>query len=336
MLRRSLRTRITTRVLVLSAAVAVLLGATLVLLIIAVTGQRDAARTAFRSQKALTADEPPRDDAAGDRERPARLRRAATRSARSKPVTEPARRLPDAAARGRRGGLRRPRPARSRAPRSAARSTTTSARRAAAARSRRDSPQAAPSNQLFYTTNRERVDGARRRPARARRPRAHARQRARGRRRGAVVARDRRSGSAASCSSSSSSSAARCTCAAAVVRPVVSVARRDRPARGRRPLDPRARRSREDEIGDLARGFNSMADSLERGQAELERSNAELKRSNAELEQFASVTLARPAGAADDDLDVRRAARAPPRRRAPTAVTTSSTASAARRSRRAR
>ena len=47
---------------------------------------------------------------------------------------------------------------------------------------------------------------------------------------------------------------------------------------------------REDEIGDLARGFNSMADSLERGQAELERSNAELKRSNAELEQFASVT----------------------------------------------
>ena len=47
---------------------------------------------------------------------------------------------------------------------------------------------------------------------------------------------------------------------------------------------------REDEIGDLARGFNSMADSLERGQAELELSNAELLRSNAELEQFASVT----------------------------------------------
>ena len=54
MLRRSLRTRITTRVLVLSATVAVLLGATLVLLIIAVTSQRDAARVAFRSQKALT------------------------------------------------------------------------------------------------------------------------------------------------------------------------------------------------------------------------------------------------------------------------------------------
>ena len=54
MLRRSLRTRITTRVLMLSGAGAVLLGATLVLLIIAVTGQRDAARTAFRSQGALT------------------------------------------------------------------------------------------------------------------------------------------------------------------------------------------------------------------------------------------------------------------------------------------
>ena len=54
MLRRSLRTRITTRVLVLSATVAVLLGATLVLLIIAVTGQRDAGRLAFSSQEALT------------------------------------------------------------------------------------------------------------------------------------------------------------------------------------------------------------------------------------------------------------------------------------------
>jgi signal transduction histidine kinase len=48
--------------------------------------------------------------------------------------------------------------------------------------------------------------------------------------------------------------------------------------------------AREDELGELARGFNSMADSLERGREELERSNAELTRSNAELEQFASVT----------------------------------------------
>ena len=55
-------------------------------------------------------------------------------------------------------------------------------------------------------------------------------------------------------------------------------------------LSTRVPEHREDEIGDLARGFNSMADSLERGQAELEQSNAELLRSNAELEQFASVT----------------------------------------------
>jgi signal transduction histidine kinase len=74
-----------------------------------------------------------------------------------------------------------------------------------------------------------------------------------------------------------------------VVRPIVKVAT----ATGQLAagdLSTRVPEHREDEIGDLARGFNSMADSLERGQAELERSNAELKRSNAELEQFASVT----------------------------------------------
>jgi signal transduction histidine kinase len=74
-----------------------------------------------------------------------------------------------------------------------------------------------------------------------------------------------------------------------VVRPIVKVAA----ATGQLAagdLSTRVPEHREDEIGDLARGFNSMADSLERGQAELERSNAELKRSNAELEQFASVT----------------------------------------------
>lgn len=75
----------------------------------------------------------------------------------------------------------------------------------------------------------------------------------------------------------------------AVVRPVVSVAQ----ATGQLAagdLSTRVPAHREDEIGDLARGFNSMADSLERGRSELERSNAELTRSNAELEQFASVT----------------------------------------------
>ena len=54
MLRRSLRTQITTKVVALSAAAAVLLGTTLAVLIVAVIGQRDAARTAFRSQQALS------------------------------------------------------------------------------------------------------------------------------------------------------------------------------------------------------------------------------------------------------------------------------------------
>lgn len=75
----------------------------------------------------------------------------------------------------------------------------------------------------------------------------------------------------------------------AVVRPVLTVAQ----ATGQLAAGDLATRvpaNREDEIGDLARGFNSMADSLQASQAELELSNAELKRSNGELEQFASVT----------------------------------------------
>ncbi|MDX6706367.1 MAG: hypothetical protein QOI48_2213, partial [Solirubrobacteraceae bacterium] len=51
---RTFRTRITARVVALSAAAAVLLGLALVVLIVAVGGQRDAARTAFRSQQALS------------------------------------------------------------------------------------------------------------------------------------------------------------------------------------------------------------------------------------------------------------------------------------------
>ena len=55
-------------------------------------------------------------------------------------------------------------------------------------------------------------------------------------------------------------------------------------------LSARVPATRHDELGDLARGFNTMADSLQRSRDELERSNAELTRSNAELDQFASVT----------------------------------------------
>src|ERR687893_2667319 len=53
-LRRSLRTQITTKVVALSAVAALVLGAALVTLIVAVTGQRDAARVAFESQRALS------------------------------------------------------------------------------------------------------------------------------------------------------------------------------------------------------------------------------------------------------------------------------------------
>jgi signal transduction histidine kinase len=74
-----------------------------------------------------------------------------------------------------------------------------------------------------------------------------------------------------------------------VVRPVVTVA----DATGRLAggdLSARVPTRRHDELGDLARGFNAMADSLQRSRDQLEHSNAELKRSNAELDQFASVT----------------------------------------------
>jgi signal transduction histidine kinase len=45
----------------------------------------------------------------------------------------------------------------------------------------------------------------------------------------------------------------------------------------------------DDELGDLARAFNSMADSLERSRTELDDRTHELERSNEELERFGSV-----------------------------------------------
>src|SRR3954447_15836274 len=55
LVRRTFRTPLTTRVLLLSAVAAVLVGTVMIVLIVAVTGQRDAARSAFRSQDALAA-----------------------------------------------------------------------------------------------------------------------------------------------------------------------------------------------------------------------------------------------------------------------------------------
>ncbi|MBA3328705.1 MAG: CHASE3 domain-containing protein [Solirubrobacterales bacterium] len=82
----------------------------------------------------------------------------------------------------------------------------------------------------------------------------------------------------------------------AIVQPVLMVSE----ATGRLAagdLGTRVPAERPDEIGDLARSFNAMADSLQSSRSELasrteelEHSNGELQRSNRELEQFASVT----------------------------------------------
>src|SRR3954471_15456688 len=74
-----------------------------------------------------------------------------------------------------------------------------------------------------------------------------------------------------------------------VVRPVLAVADSSRRlAEG--DMSARVPPVRDDEIGDLARAFNSMADSLEASSDALAERSRELERSNRELEQFASVT----------------------------------------------
>jgi signal transduction histidine kinase len=74
-----------------------------------------------------------------------------------------------------------------------------------------------------------------------------------------------------------------------VVRPVLTVAEASRQlAEG--DMSVRVPPIHDDEIGDLARAFNSMADSLETSQEALAERSRELERSNRELEQFASVT----------------------------------------------
>jgi signal transduction histidine kinase len=74
-----------------------------------------------------------------------------------------------------------------------------------------------------------------------------------------------------------------------VVRPVLAVAGATRRlADG--DLSIRVPGDREDEVGELARSFNAMADSLQAGREQLAARSADLERSNAELEQFASIT----------------------------------------------
>lgn len=74
-----------------------------------------------------------------------------------------------------------------------------------------------------------------------------------------------------------------------IVRPVLTVAQASRRlAEG--DMSARVPPVRDDELGDLASAFNSMADSLETSSVALAERSRELERSNRELEQFASVT----------------------------------------------
>jgi signal transduction histidine kinase len=73
-----------------------------------------------------------------------------------------------------------------------------------------------------------------------------------------------------------------------IVKPVLTVAQASRRlAEG--DMSARVPPVRDDELGDLARAFNSMADSLETSSEALAERSRELERSNRELEQFASV-----------------------------------------------
>src|SRR5215210_2927827 len=74
-----------------------------------------------------------------------------------------------------------------------------------------------------------------------------------------------------------------------VVRPVLTVAGASRSlAAG--DMSVRVPPAGTSEIGDLGRSFNAMADSIERGRAEVAAHARELERSNEELDRFAAVT----------------------------------------------
>ena len=286
-LRRSLRTRITTRVLVLSATIAVLLGATLIVLIVAATSQRDAGRVAFRSQQALTLTSRLQTSLVAQ-ERAIReyvearvLMSPASVIAqlRTYPaqVSELANLVSDD-----RGQLARVN--------AIDRKIDSYALEAFALIDLAQDDDETARSLLFYRRDRVQAVG---KDLRALATQVTSRAR--------VLVRERQKEAERQSSIAIGFGIGGLVLVLfvvvvgtwylrrGVVRPIVKVAH----ATGQLAagdLSTRVPEHREDEIGDLARGFNSMVDSLERGQAELERSNVELKRSNAELEQFASVT----------------------------------------------
>ncbi|MEA2217727.1 MAG: hypothetical protein QOJ35_353 [Solirubrobacteraceae bacterium] len=277
----------------LSATVAVLLSATLVLLIIAVMAQRDAGRIAFRSQQALTLTSRLETSllAIGNELRDY-VRNYPNRS--SKPVTD---RLSAYTTQQRElADLVSDDPAQLARVREIGRKLDSYRLRVLALTLLTQSDEAAARSQLFYETNSSQVEsigGALRDLASRVASGVATRERTR--------VTERRNAAEAQSSLAIGFGIGGLVLVLlvvvvgtvylrrAVVRPVLTVAQATAHlAAG--DLSTRVPANREDEIGDLARGFNSMADSLERSQAELERSNAELTRSNAELEQFASVT----------------------------------------------
>ena len=287
MLRRSLRTQITTKVVALSATAAVLLGAALVVLIVAVTGQRDAARTAFRSQQALSiADQLEKSLLSIEN---GLNRYIATENA---SYLVPVRRELAAY------------PAETRRLANLVSDDSGQQRRASAIGGAiadydmlwasvlpdvaRQFGFAKARSQVQTDGGRQRLDAIRTQFARLF-----------GRERAVIRARESSAESRSARAIGLGIGGLALVIATAlgltlylrrsVLRPVRTVAE----ATGRLAagdLTTRVPADREDELGELARSFNSMADSLERGREELEHSNAELTRSNAELEQFASVT----------------------------------------------